>query len=150
MNKSKYFWIIGLTVGLLALFIVPRLLNGNFKNDSGLPCLVPNLPLLQHFHPRLTVTVDGREEVIPANLGLGSCELPLHTHDTTGTIHVEAQVARDYTLDDFLKVWGKPLQREGYKLEMTVDGKSSQELGSLVLQDKQQIMLEYRSNGKTE
>lgn len=143
MNKSKYFWIVGLSAVLLALFIVPRLLNGNLKNESGLPCSTPNLPLITHIHPHLTVIVDGEDQTIPANIGLGACEFPMHTHDTTGTIHVEAQVARDYTLDEFLKVWGQPLNREGYKLKMTVNDAVNTELGNLVLKDGQKIVLEY-------
>lgn len=146
MNKGKYLLIGGVSIGLLALFIVPRLLNGRLINESGLPCLTPNLPLVTHIHPRLTVVVDGLDQTMPPNIGLGACELPLHTHDTTGVIHVEAQVARDYTLGEFLKVWGQPINREGYQLEMTVDGKPSQELDKLVLRDAQEIVLTYVKN----
>lgn len=144
MNKGKYLWIIGLVIGLLALFIVPRLLNGSLKNESGLSCLSSNLPLTMHIHPKLTVTIDGVGEIIPGNVGLSPCELPIHTHDTTGIIHVESQVVRDYTLGEFLKVWGQPINREGYKLEMAVDGKPNQELDKLVLRDKQEIVLNYK------
>lgn len=31
---------------------------------------------------------------------------PLHTHDESGTIHIESVVNRDYTLGEFLSIWG--------------------------------------------
>ena len=31
---------------------------------------------------------------------------PLHTHDTSGIIHVESSVKRNYTLGEFLNTWG--------------------------------------------
>lgn len=34
---------------------------------------------------------------------------PLHTHDTTGLIHVESNTARVFTLGDFFRIWGQPL-----------------------------------------
>ena len=30
----------------------------------------------------------------------------LHTHDTSGTVHMESSVARTFTLGDFFDVWG--------------------------------------------
>ncbi len=34
---------------------------------------------------------------------------PVYTIDTSGTIHVQSRVARNYTLGDFFEVWGQPL-----------------------------------------
>ena len=49
-----------------------------------------------HLHPRLTVVIHGTPVTIPANLGGaganhigGSSLLPYHTHDTSGTLHME-------------------------------------------------------------
>ncbi len=33
---------------------------------------------------------------------------PLHTHDTSGIIHVESNTVRPYTLGEFLNIWGGP------------------------------------------
>ncbi len=148
MSKYKNTFIaVGVAAVLLALFIVPRLGKPNLSGDgSGVPCLVPNADLVIHWHPMLTITVDGKDEEIPANIGLGgSCEHALHTHDTTGTLHVESQTVRDYTLTDFFNVWGKTIDRPGYTVSMTVDGKPSAELGNALLKDKEQIVLTYKS-----
>lgn len=151
MKNNRVLLFVGAAiVVVLALFIIPKF-NGNANTYKGsLDCLAPNLPLAIHWHPKLKISVDGQGEVIPANLGLnGDCHLPLHTHDSTGVIHVEAQVARDYTLGEFMEVWGKSLQRDGYTLEMTVDGQLNAELGNLVLKDKQEIQLSYNLKPKT-
>jgi len=48
-----------------------------------------------HWHPRLTVVIHGTPVTIPANLGgagathPGGSLLPYHTHDTSGTLHME-------------------------------------------------------------
>ncbi len=39
----------------------------------------------------------------------GSCFSWLHTHTQDGIIHVEAPVARTFTVGDLFAVWGQPL-----------------------------------------
>ena len=145
MKNNKVLWFVGAAIILvLALFIVPKLKGTANTYNGSLDCLLPNLQLALHWHPTLKILVDGQSESIPSNLGLiGDCHFPLHTHDSSGAIHVEAQVVRDYTLGEFMEVWGQPLQRDGYTLEMTVDGQPNTDFGNLVLKDKQEIVLNY-------
>ncbi len=145
-KRTPYLVAGGLALVLLALFVYPKIKNPVVSYSGSLECLSPNLPEVQHFHPKLTILVDGTEEKIPADVGLsGSCHLPLHTHDADNIVHVESQVIKDYTLGQFLEVYGKPIQREGYILKMTVDENPSNELENLVLKDKQEIVLDYQS-----
>lgn len=79
-----------------------------------------NKPMVMHIHPRLSMTVDGQDTAVPKNIGIDSSlwkdrsldqygmqgMSPLHTHDTSGTIHVESNERRDFTLGEFLDVWG--------------------------------------------
>ncbi len=111
--------------------------------SATVPYVIANLPLTQHIHPELTIFVDGVEEKIPANTGLGLQHRVLHTHDEDGVVHVESQDTREYTLGDFMGVWGKSLDRQGYTLEMTVDSAVSSERGDLKLKDGQKIVLNY-------
>ena len=147
MKNNKSVVIGGLVVLVIilgVLFYLPRLGKKSIVTD--IPCLAPNLPLVQHIHPVLTITIDGKADIIPANIGLGGvCEHALHTHDDTGTIHVEAQDARKYTLGDFYSIWGEQIMKDGYKLEAIVDevAMPANGLTTLVLQDKQQIILTY-------
>lgn len=132
--------VVAVVIGLIIilLFSAPK------TASSTVPCLVNGLPLVQHIHPRLRVIIDGKEQIIPTDIGIGACERAIHTHDTTGEIHVEAQDNRAYTLGDFFDVWGKPLMKEGYAVEMTVDDAPSQEFGDLKLKDKQMIVVQYK------
>ena len=154
MNKGKYFWGIGFAVLLLALFVIPRLTNPNNAivaawSEAGIECLINgHTRLSQHFHPVLKITVDGLDEAIPANVGLlQSCMAEVHTHDTSGILHVEsASGDKKFYLKDFLTVYGKSFRRPGYNVGLRVDGKLNvDELENLELKDKQQIEIFYIS-----
>ncbi len=122
---------------------------------GSVPCINESLPIPDalHIHPQLRIIIDGANITIPANIGItAGCERVLHTHDDSGTIHVEPNFAHDYTLGDFFGVWGEPLSRTqvmssyvdaNHTLTMTVDGIPSQAFENLVLQDKQNIVLTY-------
>ncbi|HXF44033.1 MAG TPA: hypothetical protein VNK70_01025 [Candidatus Paceibacterota bacterium] len=145
-NKSTLILIVVLAAVVVGLFSLSRILSGSSGGySSNVPCLVPNIPLVQHIHPHLTILVDGLEEKVPANIGLSSCERAIHTHDETGEIHVEAQDRREYTLGDFMDVWGKAIERPGYRLQVEVDGKAAYDPSTIVLKDKEQIVLKYAS-----
>jgi hypothetical protein len=62
-----------------------------------------------HIHALLHVYVNGKPVTVPANIGLyrtkGICS-SIHTHDTSGVIHMEAARRYPFTLGDFFIVWG--------------------------------------------
>ena len=70
-----------------------------------------------HIHTQLDVTVNRKATEVPAGIGIDSDAnriAALHTHDTTGEIHVESpQKSAKYTLDQFLTVWGMPASADG-------------------------------------
>ena len=62
-----------------------------------------------HIHAHVDVFVSGRRMVVPAGIGIdpgGRFISPIHTHDTTGIIHVESPTVRTFTLGEFFGVWG--------------------------------------------
>jgi hypothetical protein len=72
-----------------------------------------NLPLLSaegtvlHIHQHLDIYVDGKHVRVPAEIGIGGNFIsPVHTHDTTGAIHVESPVVKTFTLGQFFDAWG--------------------------------------------
>lgn len=144
-RKSTIFWAVGIFLVLVVLFIYPIIKSSDKSGPSGYgaPCLVPNIPLLQHIHPDLVIEIDGKKETIPQNIGLGACERALHTHDNMGVIHVESQDKREYRLGDFFAVWGKPFLREGYSLEVTADGNLVNDPLNLIFKDGQHILMKY-------
>jgi sulfur carrier protein ThiS len=65
---------------------------------------------------------------------------PLHTHDNSGVIHVESTVNRDYTLGEFLKIWGIDLN--GKSVQVSVNGQPVSDWRNHILSDGEQIDLE--------
>ncbi|BCW71579.1 DUF4430 domain-containing protein [Arthrobacter sp. NicSoilB8] len=69
---------------------------------------------VDHYHAHLDVLKDGKPVAVPANIGItaGPDHRPngisaLHTHDTTGVVHIESPTAgRVFTLGQFLTEWG--------------------------------------------
>jgi hypothetical protein len=153
MNKNKSGWVIGaiVVVLLIALFILSRFTNPKSVlakqwNEAGIECINEATARLQtHIHPLLRISVDGVNELVPAELGIiPNCTAELHTHDGNGTIHLEStRPNASFMLKDFFTVWGKTIDREGYDLMMIVDGTPNMELGELVMKDHQEIQLSY-------
>jgi hypothetical protein len=87
--------------------------------------------LSYHVHAHLDVFVNGEPVVVPAGIGIDitdpgvktgagpsyggieecehPCISPLHTHDTTGVLHTEAEAEHPNTLGEFFIEWGVAL-----------------------------------------
>lgn len=107
-----------------------------------------------HWHTRLTVTVNGQDVPIPANVGIGTKKGEIqHTHDDDGVIHIHApNLNPKYrTLGYFFDVWGVRLtntclfQYCNEQLEMFVNGEESEAFGDYVMNDKDEILLSVRT-----
>jgi hypothetical protein len=63
----------------------------------------------RHFHSHLDILVDGRPVDVPAELGIatgGDAMSELHTHDTTGVLHIEAPTTgKRYALGQLFAEW---------------------------------------------
>lgn len=63
----------------------------------------------QHIHTNVQVFVHGEKQPVPTNIGIDEAArevLSLHTHEDSGTVHVESQTIRDFSLGEFFDVWG--------------------------------------------
>jgi hypothetical protein len=74
--------------------------------------------LTYHVHAHLSLIANGSPEALPALIGIpgGATGTPqcfyfLHTHDTSGVIHIEAPAKTAFTLGQFFAVWGQPLSK---------------------------------------
>lgn len=116
---------------------------------ANVNCLPEGGQLAQHFHPVLTIRVNGNTEAMPTDIGvLPNCSAEVHTHDTTGTIHIETTATtKRFTLGQFFDVWGKPIVRTGYQTLVTVNGsgfaETEEAYRALELADKQEITIDY-------
>lgn len=146
---------------IIAALIVGLYFSGVFASVS-----LPNPnhdKMVLHIHPHIEIVVDSREVKIPANIGIMSTVwkghaidkygmtgmAPLHTHDSIGTIHVESNTVRDYTLGEFFDIWGVPFSEtcildkcsSSGKVMVTVNGISNTEYRNHVLKDGEVIRI---------
>jgi hypothetical protein len=63
----------------------------------------------EHIHAHLDVYVNGKKAQVPANVGIDFQQqfiTELHTHDTTGVVHIESPVITTFSLGQFFGEWG--------------------------------------------
>ena len=77
----------------------------------------------------------------------------MHTHDSSGKLHVETHEPAEVELGVFFQIWDVYFSEEGvmdkrvndtHELVMTVDGIVVETYGEHILSDAQQIVIEYR------
>ncbi len=112
--------------------------------------------MMMHIHPQISVSVSGQPTIVPENVGIDKTlwkdhsldkygmqgMSPLHTHDSSGTIHVESLVDRDYILGEFLDVWGGLDTSNDKAVKVIVNGQALPDWRNHILEDKEQINLE--------
>ncbi len=77
-------------------------------DSIGLPALKEEGMVL-HIHQHLDIFIDGKVVAVPAYIGIdpmGKFISVIHTHDTSGVIHVESPEVKDFTLGQFFDIWG--------------------------------------------
>lgn len=114
---------------------------------------IHRVPLARHDHVLLTVLVNGQPAEIPEGVGMSpqlwhdhsldqygpSGISPMHTHDTSGTIHIESTAPREYTIGEFLEVMGMD---SGTVTRMTVDGNEVSDFLNHEMKRSERIQLE--------
>jgi hypothetical protein len=78
---------------------------------AGLPMLGGEMTQV-HYHAHLDIVVDGQTVTVPQYVGIdenAQTITALHTHDTSGVIHIESAADVPFTLGQFFTEWGQPL-----------------------------------------
>ena len=69
--------------------------------------------LALHIHPHLKMTFNGQDYPVPAGIGISANGMRvIHTHESDGTLHIEAPFPHQFYLVDFFTIWGKRLTNE--------------------------------------
>jgi hypothetical protein len=91
-------------------------IGGTGQTIDGIPCNRTE-QLTYHVHAHLLLLINGVSAPLPALIGIpiadgaAECFYFLHTHDTTGVIHIEAPKPTTFHLGQFFDIWGQPLSR---------------------------------------
>jgi hypothetical protein len=137
--------------------------------------------VIRHDHLHLDVLVDGRKVTVPGGVGMaepvdrgpcpsgfgksGDCATgeqffgevvnsPLHTHSSSGLIHIEADRRHRFTLGEFFDEWGVRLDSRcvggyctggGRELRVFVDGRRTGDPRAIVLANHQEIAVVFGS-----
>ena len=125
-----------LTRDVAELFELERL---QLVIDRAVALEVRGLVQRRHLVPPTPVDLDlfvhGRRVPVPAGIGIDARDgfiSPIHTHDSSGIVHVESPDVRTFTLGEVFGVWGVRLTRRclgGYcangaaRLRVYVDGR---------------------------
>ena len=147
--KKTIWWIIGVVIVIIVLLSWAKILQ---RND---PNIVARNGL--HWHSTLTIYVDGKQQEVPANIGLAGDHRPIHTHTedaTKGVVHLEFDgIVRpdDLRLGNFFRNWGKDITTAFGTLErMTVNGESNTEYDTYTIQESDHIELYYSSDTRAQ
>lgn len=129
MNKESIFWMVVTMTALAALAYLLGQSDGNppFSTADDRHALANECigghgdesdPLVAHYHAIVVISVLGEQVEIPGNVGLndpGCTMRPLHTHDTSGKIHIEfKEEGVEAPLEAFFDTWGKHMDSSGF------------------------------------
>jgi hypothetical protein len=112
--------------------------------------------MVLHNHVTLNVTYNGQTQLVPQNIGIAENPSlyrdhsldkygmqgmsPLHTHDASGTIHVESNTKRDFRFGEFLDIW-KGLDVNDKTVQAIVNGNPVSDFRNIILNDGDSISL---------
>ncbi len=151
-NLAIFLLILGLVMwGIYALMTSPN-------SYDNLPASEINIGSHQnialHIHSDLKILIDGQENLIPANIGVSTGIMrPLHTHDSTGEIHIEGPYKRDFRIGEFFQIWGMTFNStcifenctDKGELKMLVNGQENSQFDNYVMRDNDEIRIEFIS-----
>ncbi len=159
-RSPALWWGLGAIASIAVLAVVFAVATSSSRNaasarttrDVALACTT-DMATQFHIHPHLDIIINGQPQLIPANIGITpACLSALHTHDTSGTIHVESPEQRDFTLGDFFAVWHQPFNQnqileyktdQTHVIQETVNGRTVQSFEQTILHDGDQIVIAY-------
>ncbi len=94
--------------------------NSAYAPLNGVACNSSE-QLNYHVHAHLSLYINGSPVSLPQNIGIasdGSCYYWLHTHDTTGVIHIEAPNKQTFSLGTFFQLWSQRFPEIQYPTEL--------------------------------
>jgi hypothetical protein len=95
--------------------------NPSYPVVNNIACQT-NEQVAYHVHAHLSMYINGQQVQIPQGLGIASdqsCYYWLHTHDTTGVIHIESPTQQTFKLGTFFKEWNDVFPQLQYPVQLS-------------------------------
>ena len=95
----------------------------------------------------IVIVANGTPMMLPPNIGIEpECTKALHTHDGSSIVYVESPNSKEFTLLDFMEVWGdQNPYRELPEIKISLNGELfSGDFEDLILKDGDRIVVDYR------
>lgn len=165
MNKKRQVVIISVVIVVIAsisIYIEFMIKPQNLSMNSG-----KGSPFAVYMHSNLSILIDGKPIKVPSQIGIdnnlwnnhtldkfgfpgmpmdeeGKTTMPgmapIYTTNDKGRITVGSIIDRDYSLGEFLNIWGG-LDIKGKLVNATVNGEPVDDYRNITLKDKAQIKL---------
>ncbi|MBS3086106.1 hypothetical protein J4422_00190 [Candidatus Pacearchaeota archaeon] len=158
--KKTRNWVIFILILGLVIFGVYFLMTSSNSFDD-LPASEINIGshknIALHIHSDLEIKINNQGFPIPADIGIQTGIMrPLHTHDSSGEVHIEGPYARDFTIGEFFQIWNKTFNstcifencigtESNSTLKMSVNGQESQQFENHIMRDGDEIVIEFTS-----
>lgn len=149
LHRRDYYYIIG-AVGIISVIAAALALTSTPGEAMGV--VAHGERVIYHDHALIEYYQDGVKQVVPEDIGLSIASshplaqygpsgiAPIHTHDTSGVIHIESKEQRRYTFGDFLELWG--LDLSGTSASLSANNQPVASMGSYVIQDQDVLRLD--------
>ncbi len=109
--------------------------------------------LALHIHPEIEIIINGEKQTMPTNIGIGGEGMRvMHTHDSTGKIHIESPTPQQFYLGDFFKIWGRVFNAtcildqcidENHRIKVLLNGKEDTRFEAIPLKDHDKVTIIY-------
>jgi hypothetical protein len=109
-SKSSRYQVTGIAAAIAVIIVLGVYFSESQPSSThviqGVQC-DPTEGTVFHIHAHLDVIVDGKSVIVPAGIGIkpNECLYWLHTHNTSGVIHIESPQQMTFTLGQFIQVW---------------------------------------------
>ena len=144
-----------LGIAIIMIFLIGYF---GFRNTGEENILNINLQehrnLALHIHQEIEIEILGQKQTIPANIGVSNSGMRvIHTHDSTGKIHIESPYQYQFYLRDFFTVWNKNFNSNcifeycvdnKHELLFFVNNEINNEYENLPLNDEDMIKIIYK------
>lgn len=135
---------IALAVIAVAAGIMTNIITQQARAQDPLYQCIESDNLAYQAYVTISVTVNGLPVEIPSGVGIQeNCMRPIHTHDTSGLVHIVFSKPYDFRLGHFLWYWGFDIQ--SYDASVYVNGVAQQNYLDMVLRDGMTVIIDFKS-----